>query len=304
MNCLGRTKTSNFLNRCSRSTRFLFCRQHVWQPVSAVVALVVVGAAVSEFSGFSLRDLIGNGSRAAPSSEIKIYFSAFYSAGQPTTDFELRRGERTLLFVRIPRLKEPANRFVLGRAIVRPVNLGSRSMSGAELTTIFADALWHPSLGELDRDSVTPLFSAHEFNLDVRRVDSRWLATRKLPRLDPMSGVPLPVSFLLEFHAVTPQGELSREASGEVEIKMIGADWIGVSHVIDIHCIPADSFEAFLASSRAVASSLRSRGYPNVPVVLAETGGGSMVPVEGGPTIIEARIETFVEFERRMLRDF
>ena len=57
MKCLGRTKTSNFRKRCTNSTNFLFCWQHVWQPFTCLVAIIIFLAAVSEFSGFSLRDI-------------------------------------------------------------------------------------------------------------------------------------------------------------------------------------------------------------------------------------------------------
>ena len=57
MQCLGRTKASNFRKRCTRETSFLLCRQHAWQPLAAIVAVVVFFAALSEFTGFSLRDL-------------------------------------------------------------------------------------------------------------------------------------------------------------------------------------------------------------------------------------------------------
>lgn len=57
MQCLGRTKTSNFRKRCTRETSFLLCWQHAWQPFAAIVAVVVFFAALAELTGFSLRDL-------------------------------------------------------------------------------------------------------------------------------------------------------------------------------------------------------------------------------------------------------
>jgi len=67
MQCLGRTKASNFRKRCSRETSFLLCWQHAWQPLAAVVAIVVFSAALAEFTGFSLRDLF---SKAPPIPDI------------------------------------------------------------------------------------------------------------------------------------------------------------------------------------------------------------------------------------------
>lgn len=63
MRCLGRTKESNWLKGCSRTTSFLFCWQHIWQPFIAIVALIVFGAAAAEFTGYSLRD-IGTATRS------------------------------------------------------------------------------------------------------------------------------------------------------------------------------------------------------------------------------------------------
>jgi len=57
MRCLGRTKFSNFRKRCTRETSFLLCWQHSWQPFSIVAAIIVFLAAISEFSGYNLRDL-------------------------------------------------------------------------------------------------------------------------------------------------------------------------------------------------------------------------------------------------------
>ncbi len=56
MKCLGRTKVSNFRKRCTRETSFLLCWQHAWQPLAAIVAIVLFFAALAEFTGFSLRD--------------------------------------------------------------------------------------------------------------------------------------------------------------------------------------------------------------------------------------------------------
>ena len=58
MKCLGRTKGSNFRKRCTRETSFLLCWQHAWQPLAAIVAIVLFFAALAQFSGFSLRDFI------------------------------------------------------------------------------------------------------------------------------------------------------------------------------------------------------------------------------------------------------
>lgn len=62
MQCLGRTKTSNFRRRCSNNTKFLFCWQHLFQPLTGLVALIIFFGALSEFTGFSLRDFISSNS--------------------------------------------------------------------------------------------------------------------------------------------------------------------------------------------------------------------------------------------------
>ena len=57
MQCLWRTKESNFWKRCTRQTPFLLCWQHAWKPFSVIVAIVFILAAISEFTGFNLRNL-------------------------------------------------------------------------------------------------------------------------------------------------------------------------------------------------------------------------------------------------------
>jgi hypothetical protein len=57
MQCIWRTKESNFWKRCTRQTRFLFCRQHAWKPFSVIAAVIIILGAISEFTGFNLRDL-------------------------------------------------------------------------------------------------------------------------------------------------------------------------------------------------------------------------------------------------------
>ncbi len=57
MQCLWRTKESNLWKRCTRQTSFLLCWQHAWKPFSAIAAIIFILAAISEFTGFNLRDL-------------------------------------------------------------------------------------------------------------------------------------------------------------------------------------------------------------------------------------------------------
>ena len=58
MQCLGRTRQSNFLQRCKRPPGLcFFCGPHVWQPVAAAAALVTLAAGLAEFSGYKLREL-------------------------------------------------------------------------------------------------------------------------------------------------------------------------------------------------------------------------------------------------------
>ncbi len=56
MQCLWRTKESNFWKRCTRQTQFLLCWQHAWKPFSVIAAIVIILGALSEFTGFNLRD--------------------------------------------------------------------------------------------------------------------------------------------------------------------------------------------------------------------------------------------------------
>lgn len=65
MKCLGLTKPSNFRKRCKNSTRFLYCWQHVWQPVTSLVTIFLFFAAVSNFTGFNLRDILGKSQQNA-----------------------------------------------------------------------------------------------------------------------------------------------------------------------------------------------------------------------------------------------
>lgn len=297
---MGRTKTSNFLQRCNKQTRLFFCWQHFWQPAALIALLIEFGAGLAQLSGFSIRDFVGLGSQTTPTSDIKVYFSA----REAKSDFELKRGGRTFLFVRIPLIREPVNRLVFGTAILRPVNTGSRSLSGIQLTTTFDDKLWNSRLNIFDRESFVSLVGVHEFKDVISRVNDRWVASRTLPRLDPMTGIPYPISFLLQFHAATPEKDFNLDAEGKLEINMFGTDWIGLMHILEIRCIPADTAEEFFALSRSMASTLRSKGYPNVPVLFADTGGQSIVSVESGPTIIQASIKSIIGFaEQPMLYD-
>jgi hypothetical protein len=57
MQCLGRTKVSNFRKRCARETSFLLCWQHTWQPFSLIAVAILIFAGISQVTGFNLRDL-------------------------------------------------------------------------------------------------------------------------------------------------------------------------------------------------------------------------------------------------------
>jgi hypothetical protein len=269
----------------------------VWQPVAALTAIVVFGGALANFTGFSMRDF---GRKTTPGPAIKVYLAAC----EPGSDFELSRGGRTLLFVCIPHLTTPVNRLVFGTAVVRAVNTGSASITNTQLTTIFSEPLWNPALGTLDKDSVTSLSGEQKLDFRYERVDDRWVATRTLPRLDPMTGAPCPVSFLLQTHGATPEGEVNKAAEGEIDVRMFGPDWVGLKHIVEIRCIAADSAEEFIASGQRLASALRSGGHSDVAVVFAFTGGHGVVPVKGGPTIIQAKITSFIELKQRMLHEF
>ena len=83
-----------------------------------------------------------------------------------------------------------------------------------------------------------------------------------------------------------------------MEIRVAGEDWTGVHHVVDIRCVSAASAEEFIAKCKTTARSLREEGYPDVPVMLADTGGEGVVPIEGGPTVIQASIDKFFSIKR------
>lgn len=233
-----------------------------------------------------------------PGPDVRVFFSEFYSLfGKPKSDFELERGKRTLLFVWIPHLEKPIDRLVLGTAIVRPVNVGSQSMSSAQLTTIYSKDLWHPSLGLLDRKAVVSLVGKHDFAFHIQQIGDEWIATRDLPRLDPMTGAPCPVFFILQVHGSTTNGEVNLDTKGKMRIIVRGPDWIGINHVLDVRCIPAKSEIEFVATSRAMASSLRDTADQSVPVILAMTAGHELVALDGGPTVVQAKVDILLSLK-------
>ena len=58
MKCFGRTKTSNFRKRCTNGTVFLFCWQHIWQPFTAILTIILFLAAIAELTGYNLKDIL------------------------------------------------------------------------------------------------------------------------------------------------------------------------------------------------------------------------------------------------------
>lgn len=257
---------------------------------------------MAELTGFSIRDLFRN--RSTPS--IKVYFSTF----DQKVDFESRkfvleliRGKRTLLFVSIPRFKEHVNRVVFGSALIYTVNRGANSMSSIQISTIFSNELRHKGLEQYEKESVADL-SGQSVGYNTQRVGNRWIATWTIPRLDPMGGAERTISFLLNIHRSTKDGEFNKDVSGEAEIRVLGPDWVGVSHVLDIRCIPADSGDEFLALSKTMASSLRIQGYPDVPLILVETTW-HVVPIQSEATVIQTKVHAFYNFtERTTLHNF
>lgn len=148
----------------------------------------------------------------------------------------------------------------------------------------------------MDRESVVSFVGEHDFDFHIQQNGDDWISTRTLPRLDPMTGAPCPVFFVLQVHSSMPDGELNLNAKGEMEIRVRGPDWDGIKHVLHVRCIPAESEEKFVAASREMASSLRNNGYRDVPVVLALTAGRSLIAMEGGPTVVQAKIDTLLSF--------
>lgn len=231
MRCIGRTKTTNFLRRCGQPTRFLFCWQHIWQPVIGLVGVLAIGANIAQ-----IRSCFPG---VPPAPHIRVFLSGPYPYhGKPKSVFELSGGGRTLLFVSIPRLSVPVDRLVFGTFIVRPINLGSRSMSDARLTTVFSKDLWDKAFELVDRYSTLSIGGKYDAGADIQQDDEgKWFVTRTFPRLDPMTGAPLPVSFLLEISGSSPKGAVSKEVTGELEIKFTAPDSVPLSHVLDIRGI-------------------------------------------------------------------
>lgn len=58
MKCFGRTKTSNFRKRCTNGTVFLFCWQHIWQPFTAILTIILFLAAIAQLTGYNLKDIL------------------------------------------------------------------------------------------------------------------------------------------------------------------------------------------------------------------------------------------------------
>jgi hypothetical protein len=229
---------------------------------------------------------------------IRVFLSGTYSANEkPKSDFELAAGGQTLLFVSIPRLVVPVDRLVFGTFFVRPINLGSHSMTDAKLTTAYSDDLWAPVLEIGDQGSLVSIRGPYDSKADIQHVGDRWFVTRALPRLDPMTAAPLPVSFLLEMHRASPTGEVNKEEAGKLEITFSGPDSVPLRHTIDIRCIAAGSADEFMALSKHLASDLRSQGYPDIPVVLAETSAETLFPNQTKPSIIHAAVDDFLTIE-------
>lgn len=230
---------------------------------------------------------------------VKVFFTAWNTK----SDFELERGGRSLLFVSIPVLNEPVDRLVFASALLRPINMGTKSLRDLRVITMASDSLWNPYLGIGEKLAVSPLSGTDGFRAEVQRVDDKWIATRRIPRLDPDGGAPCPLFFLLEIGASKHDGPKSYQAKGKMEIWVTGEDWSGVHHVIDIRCLSATSAEEFIAKCKATARALREEGYPDVRVMLASTGGKGFLPIEGKPTIVQASIDRFFSFGGARLRD-
>jgi hypothetical protein len=227
-----------------------------------------------------------------PAAQVRVFLSGFYTS-KPESDFELSQNGKTLLFVSTPRAA-PIDRAVFGTVFVRPINVGSRSLDGAEVITIYSKDLWNSSFEMVDRKAAMSIRGAYDSHLQVEQINNRWFVTRNFPRIDPMTAAPLPVSFLLQMHGVSSEGGFDKEAAGQLEIIFSAPDLIPVRHVLDIRCIAAVSTDEFIESSRAVTSSLRSRDYPDIPVILALTSEQEELPVKRGPVVMWEGIKDFV----------
>ena len=74
MQCVGRTKTSNFRKRCGAtvvSFPYVLCWQHVWQPFAAIAVLISAAAGLATITGYNLRNLWSSSQLAASSAGSK-----------------------------------------------------------------------------------------------------------------------------------------------------------------------------------------------------------------------------------------
>lgn len=198
---------------------------------------MAIAANLAQFTGFSVRNVLGP--KRAP---IKVFLSGVYSSNEkPKSDFELMGGAQTLVFVSIPRLAAPVNRLVFGTVLVRSVNVGARSMSDAQLTTVYSKDLWDPSLDIVDRGSIASIRGAYDTHADIQHIYDRWFVTRTLPRLDPMTAAPVPVSFLLQIHGSSPEGPHNKDTPGKLEIIVSGPDLVPLRQVLDVRPVSADT---------------------------------------------------------------
>lgn len=300
MQCIGRTKSSKYKKRCANNTRFLFCWLHKFQLISVFTAVIAFGAGFAQLSGYSVKDFFLT-TKSQEGIDIKVFFKGF----DDKSDFILDRGKKTLLLVSIPKLNNQKNRVIYARAFIRPINYGKTSLSISQLTTTFSDKLWNPGAEIVEKASILRVLSGeHDFDMEVVREGSKWVSTRKLPRIDPLTGMPLPISFLLEIHTIIDGKEAAIKTDGEMEIALLGENYPSFIHTIDIRSIAAGSNEEFISLSKKLIASLRLKNYPDIPVIFALTGGETIGQSKDKLDIIEAKIHNFIQLDTKTVHEF
>lgn len=292
MKCLGRTKSTNFLRRCKNDTKLFFCKNHIWQPFTLLFGILAILASVAEFTGISLVDITSASSQEK--SEVVVYIAAPYNFGEkPKSDFKLDRGGATALYFHIPKISQPTNRIVFSRLFVRPVNYGSESINNLTFSIGYSKDLWLSKAVSSSISELTTPFGKHDFSLKTIEANGLFIVAGSLPRLDPLAGLPIPFPLRIEFSS-TQTGSIP--SSGKIKIMLAAPNWKGLSHTLEIHCVPAETADEFLKKTKALVEATKKNGMADVPVIMVATGSKSYT-IAGLPSVIEAWAHTFVGFE-------
>ncbi len=299
MDCIGRTKQSNYRKRCTNKANLMFCWQHKFQLLILLVASLAAIASLAEVTGYSARDILWS---APEEIDLKVFFKGY----DEKSDFTMDRGKKTLMIISIPDLRKHENRIITAQAFIRPVNYGSRSIREAQLTTIYPKNLWSSSYTSIEKESIGYVFSGkHDFKIDYKLVNNKWVVSRALPRIDPLSGARYPISFTLELAGISHGSELGFLAAGEIDITLTADDYPAFKHTLDIRVVRANSLGGVEAKCKALVRSLKAEGYPDIPVVLALSGGETVATVaDSDPIAIVAKLYNFLSIKGSTVHEF